>query len=398
MVADIGPAGKGALQCIGIRVILPKPEIADDRFGLHPPLAGFIDRAVGLALIQHRSVGLDPFVTGTAQGKGERPDPAYHVEIARGEGTFQQQPGGLDVVAVGNGTRQDRPVPPEIELQVPVRAHHLLADEVKQLHQRGLEPGIGPDPIEIGIGLQDMEMRIHGLVGIDIVGREGHVFQGREIPGKRLDVAAAEPVGEMGLHRFEKCDSGLQHRLVMAHLIQFAEPVDGKALGIELLFAVEGDSVGRNAPVHTAVIRIAEIRQEPILGRRGGLQVFRFPESPVSGGKGPDDTGIEDHAPRRIRRDPAIGRNFAVEAAPGIPQFQPPVQDIVFQDPGRFLEEDFRSVIHRLFTDSVHPRLSSPCSSPVRPDRRRRCGIPPPRDASGRQRRQRPARWPAGQT
>ena len=133
---------------------------------------------------------------------------------------------------VGDAARHHAPVPAEIELKVPVRSHHLMADDIQQPLHRRLQALVRPHLIQVGIGLQDMQVGVHGLVRIDVVGAQGHVLYGREIPRKGFHITAVFPVGEMGFHHLEQVHGIFEHLVVPGHLVQFAEAVDGKALGV----------------------------------------------------------------------------------------------------------------------------------------------------------------------
>ena len=175
-------------------------------------------------------------------------------------------------------------------------------------------------------------MRVHRLVGIDVVGAEGHVLERGEVAGKGLDVAAVLRILETGFHDLEQVDGVFEDLVVMGGLEQFAEPVDGESLGVQLLLGLQPLAGGIHAPVHAAVPVVAEMLQEVIPGMDGRHQVFRLVEHPVGGGESPEDAGVQDDAARRVVLDLGGAVGLSVEAAVRILQGEPVIQDIVLED------------------------------------------------------------------
>jgi hypothetical protein len=87
---------------------------ADDRLSLAPPVAVGGDRRPAAALVREAAVGVESLRQHCASDR-DRPlvNCLYQVLIAERLGRLAQQPGRLDVVAVGVGVREH--VPPFVE-------------------------------------------------------------------------------------------------------------------------------------------------------------------------------------------------------------------------------------------------------------------------------------------
>ena len=332
VVADVGPGGEGAVRSLEVAVVLPQPEVADDGFGEDPPLAGKVQGAVFQLLVDHRAVAAEAFVAGLAHQGGRRPHAVHGVDVVDGRRALEGEPGGLDVVPVGDGAGEDGPVAPEIQLQVAVRAHHLVADDGQQVLDRFAEGLVRPHLVEVCIGFQEVQVRVHRLVGIDVVGAEGHVLERGEVAREGFDVTAVLRILEAGFHDLEQVDGVLEDLVVAGGLEQLAEAVDGKSLRVQLLLGLQALAGGVHAPVHAAIPMVAEMLQEVIPGMDGRHQVFRLAERPVGGGEGPDDAGVQDDAARGVVLDLRGAVGLPVEAAARILQGEPVVQDVVLED------------------------------------------------------------------
>ena len=247
---------------------------------------------------------------------------------------------------VGDAARHHAPIPAEIELKMPLRGHHFMADDIQQPLHGSLETFVRPYLVQIGIGLQDMQVGVHGLVRIDVVGAQGHVFQRGEIPRKSLHITAVFPVGKMGFHHLEQVHGILEHLVVAGHFVQLRQAIDGKALGIELFLVIQALPFGRHAPIDTAVLVVAEMLQEPVPGMDGRHQILHILEGRISRGKAPDEPCVQDDAPGRVVKHSAVRSNFTVESAPRILQLQPIRQNAGSQVLPDLLQKDIGSAFH----------------------------------------------------
>ena len=250
-------------------MVLPQPEVADDGLGEDPPLAGKVQGAVFQLLVDHRTVAAEAFVAGLAHQGGRRPHAVHGLDVMDGRRALEGEPGGLDVVPVGDGAGDDGPVAPEIQLQVAVRAHHLVADDGQQVLDRFAEGLVRPHLVEVCIGFQEVQVRVHRLVGIDVVGAEGHVLERGEVAREGFDVTAVLRILEAGFHDLEQVDGVLEDLVVAGGLEQLAEAVDGESLRVQLLLGLQALAGGVHAPVHAAVPVVAEMLQEVIPGMDG---------------------------------------------------------------------------------------------------------------------------------
>ena len=232
VVPDVGPGGQGAVGGLEVAVVFPQPEVAHDGFGEDPPLAGQVQGAVREFLVGHRAVAAEAFVAGLAHEEGRRTHAVHHVDVVDGRGALEREPGGLDVVPIGDGARKDGPVAGEIQPQVSVRAHDLVAEDLQQVLHGLAEALVRPHLVEVRIGLEQVQVRVHRLVGVDVMGAEGHVLQRREVAGEGLDVPAVFLVLEPGFHDLEQVDGILEDFVVAGGFEQFAETVDGKSLRV----------------------------------------------------------------------------------------------------------------------------------------------------------------------
>ena len=230
-------------------------------------------------------------------------------------------------MAVGYPARHHAPVPTEVQLQVPVGRHHLGADDVQQPLHGPFQSFVRPHLIQVGIGLQDVQVGVHGFVGIDVVGAQGHVFQRREIPGQGFHVASVFLVGKEGFHHLVQIDGVLEHFVVPGYLVEFAKAVDCKTLRIQLLLGIQALPCRIHAPVHTAVFVVAEMLQKIVPGMYGRHQVRSFMQCLISRRKRPDDAGVQDDAAGSVVQHGAVRCHFPVKAPAGILQSQPVRQD-----------------------------------------------------------------------
>ena len=122
-------------------------------------------------------------------------------------------------MAVRHSSGHHAPVFPEIQLQVSVGPHNPGADKVQKLLHGLFQFFIRPHLIQVGIGLQDVQVGVHRLVRIDVVGAQGHIFQRGEIPGEGLDVSAVFLVGKIRLNHSVQVDGILEHLIVSGHLV-----------------------------------------------------------------------------------------------------------------------------------------------------------------------------------
>ena len=112
----------------------------------------------------------------------------------------------------------------------------------KYLQQRlnlGPQVGIGPVAVEVGIGLQHVEVGIHGLFLVGVLIAQPQVFQWRPVAAQRFEVSAVFRVKAVLLDAAKQILSVLQSPLVAAGRVIFAQPVQRKSQGVNLLFGVQ---------------------------------------------------------------------------------------------------------------------------------------------------------------
>ena len=276
--------------------------------------------------------------------EGRRTDAVHRVDVVEGRGALEDEPGGFDVVSKGDAAREDGPVAPEIELQVAGRSHHLGADDVQEVIDGIPEILVGPHLIEVRVGLEEVQVGIHRLVGVDVMGAEGHVLQRGEFPCQRFDVSPVLLVLEAGFYDPEEVDGILEDFVVLGGLVQFAQAVDSEGLRVELFLGVQALAGGIDTPVYAAVAVVAEMLQEVVPGMDRSHEVFGLLEGPVGRREGPHDAGVQNGAARSGILDFRRAVRFAVEAAVGILQGLPVIEDIGFEDVTDLLAKSVSSV------------------------------------------------------
>ena len=175
---------------------------------------------------------------------------------------------------------------------------------------------VAPYAQQIGIRLDYMQMCVHRLAVVAVLGRQTHILYGLPVARSRLDIASAAAVAAAGLDVVVE-RHGISQRLPIARGADiFAQPVEGEAEGIELLAGVERPPLGVERPVYAAELRVVEAVYQIPFGARRGREVILATRYAVCGRKGPQYAGVEYRAFGCVGIDSAVAADAAVEAAP----------------------------------------------------------------------------------
>ena len=101
-----------------------------------------------------------------------------------------------------------------------------------------LEAIVLPYTVQIGIGLQDMQVGVHGLTFVLIFIAKTHIGNLSPLAGKSLTIAILHRVEAMLFDILEQADGIFQSLSITRGTMIFAQPVDGKADGIDLLLRI----------------------------------------------------------------------------------------------------------------------------------------------------------------
>ena len=244
--------------------------------------------------MNHRAVGQQPLLRGTGylahNGHGvlRQRVVAQHLEH------LGQQPGGFNVVAVALNVAPAVPLVVEEEVEVVrLRVEQPAGEYVDERAQLLLKRGASPHAVQVGVGLQNVQVGVHGARTVLILVRQAHVAYGSPVVGQGLDVACVPAVESMALERVEQSYGAVERFSVARGTCQLAHAVDGEAYGIRLLLHVERPSLVVHRPVHAAALGVDEVFKHVLLGTQRSVSILLFAQHPVGRGKGPQDARIE---------------------------------------------------------------------------------------------------------
>ena len=150
-----------------------------------------------------------------------------------------KKPGRFNVVSVGDDAVWALPVVIEEELQMRcLRVQYAVDEQADEVVQLTLQVIVLPYPEQIGVRLQDVQMGIHGLSLVGILVAEAHVGHFFPFAGQRFAISVFLSVEAVRLDVVKQTDGIFQCFAVARGTMVFAEPVDGKPDGIDLLLGV----------------------------------------------------------------------------------------------------------------------------------------------------------------
>ena len=117
-------------------------------------------------------------------------------------------------------------------------------------------------------------MGVHGLALILVLGAEAHVGHLSPLAGEGFAITVLPGVEAMCLDALEETNRINQGFFITGGTMVFAQSVDGKAEGINLLLRIEGLPFAVERPVDATEFVVVETVDEVTLGTRGGSEVF----------------------------------------------------------------------------------------------------------------------------
>ena len=145
-----------------------------------------------------------------------------------------KKPGRFNVVSVGDEAVWALPVVIEEELQMRcLRVQYAVDEQADEVVQLTLQVIVLPYPEQIGV-----QMGIHGLSLVGILVAEAHVGHFFPFAGQRFAISVFLSVEAVRLDVVKQTDGIFQCFAVARGTMVFAEPVDGKPDGIDLLLGV----------------------------------------------------------------------------------------------------------------------------------------------------------------
>ena len=139
---DVVPAFLGSCKGFLVAEVLVEIEPAHDILGLYPPVEVVVDvTCVEVCLVNHRTVGTQPFLAGFCHFADNGFDTRQHLSVAQDEGSLVHEPRALDVVAVA------------LEPACTTRPVHI--EEEVEVVGLGIEDAVGKDADDVTQGAFD---------------------------------------------------------------------------------------------------------------------------------------------------------------------------------------------------------------------------------------------------
>ena len=139
-----------------------------------------------------------------------------------------------------------------------------------------------PDPVQVGIRFQNMEMSIHRLPFIRIFFAQAHVGYLLPLTGKSFLIAILYRVKAVLFNIIEQSYSIRQCFFITRCTVIFAQSVDGKTNGIHLFLRIQRITFGSKTPIYAPEIAIIETIDQISFGMCSHIQIFLFTKKPVS--------------------------------------------------------------------------------------------------------------------
>ena len=334
-------------------------EKTDDSFGLYPPVTVRIDAfRLRIVFVDQTSVGSQSLDGRGCQCLDHGTDICRNLRFSEYEGGFVDEPRCLDVMPV-----RDLPslwLPPciEKEIQVPrLRIEKPVGMDVNQFPDRRRNPIFTPDPQQVRVRFEQVQVRIHAEVGVGILLAQTHVFQRLPVPGQCFDVSALHCIPDMLLKRSEQSGGFVQRLRITRRPDIFAQSVNCETDSIALFLAADRTSVGSYLPVDPTMYRVDQPESQKLPELAGCVQVFRPSGHSVSCREGPQHPRDQDCAL------PGFGMRFSAavdtsrEMHPVAQKCHPERQDVAGQFLRQLLPPLYKHLFHHSFV--FRRRLSS---------------------------------------
>ena len=135
------------------------------------------------------------------------------------------------------------PVVVEEQLEVAVFAEHPVFEDFDQTAELLLQKRVLPYAVKACIGLQDVEVCVHGLAFIGILVAEAHVLDLFPCAGECLEITVLLSVEAVVFDRAEELYSIFERFGVAGRAVEFRQSVDGECDRVDLLLCVERGTV-----------------------------------------------------------------------------------------------------------------------------------------------------------
>ena len=196
-----------------------------------------------------------------------------------------------------------------LDIQNPFR------EKAYQIAQLPLQTGILPHAEKIGIRFQNMQMGIHRLALVLILGAEAHVGYLSPFAGQGFTITVLHGVETMLFNRLKQADGICQCFIIARGTSIFTQPVDGETQSVNLLLGIERIAFIVERPINSAKFIVVETVDKSAFGTRSRFQILRPPQQAVCSRKGPQDAGVQDGPLFSFGLHLLSTRDTAVEAA-----------------------------------------------------------------------------------
>lgn len=248
--------------------VLPRIQGTDHQFRLYPPgTAQPPFPGIGMIFVNHGTVFAAPFVGGADELGPDRVHPFGDFRISEHIRRLPEQPGAFNFMAVGVFGMKAVPVPVEEGSEVAVgRVEDSVQKDLDQPDQRC--PGFRGrrDPVEIGVGFQNVQMGVHrhrDRAGGTVVEVAELLFP---VAGETLQVAAALRLKCAFLQNPEDFPGVFQRLRFAGRAVIFTEGVKRKPVGVHVFEIGFDRPVRIHVPPDPAVDRIDKMLPEIAVG------------------------------------------------------------------------------------------------------------------------------------
>ena len=170
VLLDECPTALRGIEEVPLAGHLVSIEETDDCLGLRPPLLVGIDDSRGVGLIEQSAVGINRLIMdGLRHLDGDFAHSPQKRRITKNLRGLREQPASLDVVAKRNLLGARAPLLVEEEDEVVRGGMNDVAEKnLDQLAKTQADSRVFVDTQQRGVGLQQMEMSVHGLLFVHV--------------------------------------------------------------------------------------------------------------------------------------------------------------------------------------------------------------------------------------
>ena len=296
MLSHIVPALDGNLQRLLRTEILVEVDMSDDILTLHPPLALQVVLVIILPVfIYHTAVWTQTFVSSISDTADNLLYLLKHLFVAQDQSCLVKQPGSLDVVTETLDIALALPLVIEEEVEmVSLLVQEFICEDVEQVANTLLQFRSLPHTIEIGVRLDDMQVRIHRTAAILVLVAQSHVGDRLPVTFQRLNISIVLTVESMVFDVMIQRDGDVECLLVTGGTSILRHTIDGESNGVGLLLGVQRIALVIHTPEDTTLFLVEEVITHVVLSSCGSLQVLRLTDDTIGSRESPQDAGIHD--------------------------------------------------------------------------------------------------------